>query len=188
MGKAAAANGLDLENFGMKVVKQEVKLASGKPTQVLRRYRAANVQRPIISFERAGDIEIVIKGDYIPLEQKGGLFEMGVLDATQGDGRMWAKSRGTYAAVTDGESAEVRDTVDKCLEMTSRGISRRWMQRWKCRKKSSTVNANRRGNRQAQRDTSSVPYVLQGVRTGQGQAERSQGQASRGDGEDAGAG
>ena len=100
-----AANGLDLENFGMKVVKQEVKLVSGKPTQVLTKYRAANVQRPIISLSeaanggnigffskvlsgiaRAGDIEIVVKGDHIPLKQKGALFEMGVLDAAQGDG------------------------------------------------------------------------------------------------------
>ena len=48
-----AANGLDLENFGMKVVKQELKLASGKPTQVLTKYRAANVQRPIISLSEA---------------------------------------------------------------------------------------------------------------------------------------
>ena len=124
-------------NFGVKVVKQEVEFASGKPTQVLTKYRAANVQRPNISLSeavnggnvgffskdfsgiaRAGDIEIVVKGDYIPLKQKGGLFEMGVLDATQGDGRAWAKSPGTVAAVTDGGSAEVRDTVDKRLEMT----------------------------------------------------------------------
>ena len=75
-----AVNGLDLENFGTKVVKQEVKLASGKPTQVLTKYRAANVQRPIISqseavnggsvgffskdfsgIARVGDIEIVVK-------------------------------------------------------------------------------------------------------------------------------
>ena len=48
-----AANGLDLENFGVKVVKQEVKLATGKPTQVLTKYRAANVQRPIISSSEA---------------------------------------------------------------------------------------------------------------------------------------
>ena len=132
-----AANGLDLENFGMEVVKQEVKLASGKPTQVLTKYRAANVQRPIISLSEAVnggnvgffskdfsgiarpcDIEIVVKGDYIPLKLKGGLFEMGVLDATQEDGRVWAKSRGTVAAVTDGGSAEARDTVDKRLEIT----------------------------------------------------------------------
>ena len=40
-----AVNGLDLENFGTKVVKQEVKLASGKPTQVLTKYRAVNSER-----------------------------------------------------------------------------------------------------------------------------------------------
>ena len=76
-----AAKGLDLENFGMKLVKQEVKLASRKPTQVLTKYRAANVERIIISLSeavtggnvgffskdfsgiaRAGDIEIVVKG------------------------------------------------------------------------------------------------------------------------------
>ena len=101
-----AANGHDLENFGSKVVQQEVKLASGKSTQVLTKYRAANVQRPFISLSeavnggnvgffskdfsgiaRAGDIEIVVKGDYIPLMQKGGLFEMCLLGATQGDPR-----------------------------------------------------------------------------------------------------
>ena len=65
------------------------------PPQVLTKYRAANVQRPIVSLSeavnggnvgffskdfsgiaRAGDIEIVVKGDYIPLMQKGGLFEI----------------------------------------------------------------------------------------------------------------
>ena len=127
-----AANGHDLENFGSKVVKQKVKLASGKPPQVLTKYRAANVQRPIISLSeavnggnvgffskdfsgiaRAGDIEIVVKGDYIPLMQKGGLFEMGLLGATQGDARKWAKSRGTelgVATITDGGSVEVGNT------------------------------------------------------------------------------
>ena len=133
-----AANGHNLENFGSKVVQQEVKLASGKPTQVLTKYRAANVQRPIISLSeavnggnvglfskdfsgiaRAGDTEIVVKGDYIPLMQKGGLFEMGLLGATQGDARKWAKSRGTelgVATVIDGGSVEVGNTIDKRLE------------------------------------------------------------------------
>ena len=136
--KFRTANGHDLENFGSKVVKQEVKLASGKPTQVLTKYRAANVQRPIISLSeavnggnvgffskdfsgiaRAGDIEIVVKGDYIPLMQKGGLFEMGLLGATQDDPRRWAKSRGTelgVATVTHGGSVEVGNTFDKRLE------------------------------------------------------------------------
>ena len=36
-----------------------------------------------------------MKGNYIPLMQKGGLFEMGLLDATPGDARKWAKNRGT---------------------------------------------------------------------------------------------
>ena len=113
-----AANGHDLENFVSKVVQQEVKLASGKSTQVLTKYRAANVQRPTISLNetvnggnvgffskdfsgiaRAGDVEILVKGDYIPLMQKGGLFEMGLLGATQGDPRRWAKSRGTELGV-----------------------------------------------------------------------------------------
>ena len=40
---------------------------------------------------------------------------MGLRDATQGDARIWAKSRGTVAAVTG--SAEVGDTVDKSLKM-----------------------------------------------------------------------
>ena len=97
-----------------------------------------NVQRPIISLSeavngwnvgffsrnfsgiaRADDIEIVVKGDYIPLKQKGGLFEMGLLDATQGDARKWARNRGTeleVATVTDGDGAEVGNTVDKRLE------------------------------------------------------------------------
>ena len=48
-----AANGHDLENFGTKVVKQGVKLASGKPAQVHTKYRAADVQRPIISLSEA---------------------------------------------------------------------------------------------------------------------------------------
>ena len=133
-----AANGHDLENFVSKVVQQEVKLASGKSTQVLTKYRAANVQRPIISLSeavnggnvgffskdfsgiaRAGDVEILVKGDYIPLMQKGGLFEMGLLGATQGDPRRWAKSRGTelgVATVTDGGSVEVGNEFDKRLE------------------------------------------------------------------------
>ena len=133
-----AANGHDLENFGSKVVQQEVKLASGKPTQVLTKYRAANVQRPIISrseavnggnvgffskdfsgIARAGDIEIAVKGDYILLVQKGGLFEMVLLGATQGDARKCAKSRGTelgVATVTDGGSVEVGNTFDKRLK------------------------------------------------------------------------
>ena len=119
-----AANGHDLESFGSKVVKKEVKLASGKSTQVLTKCRAANVQRPVVSsseavnggnvgffsrnvsgIARADDIEIVVKGDYIPLKQKGGLFEMGLLDASQGDARKWARNRGTelgVATVTDG--------------------------------------------------------------------------------------
>ena len=37
-----AARGHDLENFGSKVVKPEVKLASGRSTLVLTKYRAAN--------------------------------------------------------------------------------------------------------------------------------------------------
>ena len=96
------------------------------------------MQRPIISLSeavnggnvgffskdfseiaRAGDIEIVVKGDYIPLVQKGGLFEMGLLGATQGDPRRWAKSRGTelgVATVTDGGSVEVGNEFDKRLE------------------------------------------------------------------------
>ena len=108
---------------------QEVKLASRKPTQVLPKYRAANVQRPTICLSEAvnggsvgffskdlsgtagaGDIENVVKGDYIPSRQKGGLFEMGLLDATQGDARVQPRSRGTelgVATVTDGGSAEV---------------------------------------------------------------------------------
>ena len=126
-----AANGLDLKNFGMKVVKEEVKLASGKPTQVLTKYRAANVQRPIISsreavnggtvgffskdfsgIARAGDIEIVVKGDYIPPKQKGGLFELGVLDATQGGGRVWLKSRGPSrrSPTEEARKSEVQST------------------------------------------------------------------------------
>ena len=113
-----AANGHDLESFGSKVVKQEVKLASGKSTQVLTKCRAANVQRPIISLceavnggnvgffsrnvggiARADDIEIVVKGNYIPLKQKGGLLEMGLLDASQGDARKWARNHGTELGV-----------------------------------------------------------------------------------------
>ena len=46
--KLRAASGHDLENFGTKVVKQEVKLASGRPAQVFTKCRAANVQRPIV--------------------------------------------------------------------------------------------------------------------------------------------
>ena len=114
-----------------------MKLASGKSTQVLTKYRAANVQRPIISLSeavnggnvgffstdfsriaRAGDIEIVVKGDYIPLMQKGGLFEMGLLGATQGDPRRWVKSRGTelgVATVTDGGSVEVGNEFRQAL-------------------------------------------------------------------------
>ena len=133
-----AANGHDLENFGLKVVQQEVKLASGKSTQVLTKYPAANVQRPIISLSdavnggnvgffskdfsgiaRAGDVEILVKEDYIPLMQKGGLFEMGLLGATQGDPRRWVKSRGTelgVATVTDGGSVEVGNEFDKRRE------------------------------------------------------------------------
>ena len=52
--------------------------------------------------------------------QKGGLFEMGLLDATQGKARKWAKNRGTelgVATVTDGEGVEVGNTVDKRLEV-----------------------------------------------------------------------
>ena len=44
---------------------------------------------------------------------------MGLLDATQGDARKWAKNSGTelgVAAVTDGEGVEVGNTVDKRLE------------------------------------------------------------------------
>ena len=51
--------------------------------------------------------------------QKGGLFEMGLLGATQGDARKWAKSRGTEVGVatgTDGGSVEVGNTFDKRLE------------------------------------------------------------------------
>ena len=131
-----AVNGLDLENFGTMVVKQEVKLASGKPTQVLTKYRAANVQRPIISqseavnggsvgffskdfsgIARVGDIEIVVKGATF----RSGKRVMGLLDATQGDARKWARNRGTelgVATVTDGGGAEVGDTVEKRLKMS----------------------------------------------------------------------
>ena len=51
--------------------------------------------------------------------QKGGLFEMGLLGATQGDPRRWAKSCGTvlgYATVTDGGSVDVGNEFDKRLE------------------------------------------------------------------------
>ena len=44
---------------------------------------------------------------------------MGLLDATQGDARKWAKNRGTelgVATVTDGEGVEVGNTVGKRLE------------------------------------------------------------------------
>ena len=44
---------------------------------------------------------------------------MGLLDATQGDARKWARKRGTelgVATVTDGEGAEVANTVDTPLE------------------------------------------------------------------------
>ena len=60
-----------------------------------------------------------MKEDYIPLMQKGGLFEMGLLDATPGDARKCAKNRGTelgVATVTDGKGVEVGNTVDKRLE------------------------------------------------------------------------
>ena len=44
---------------------------------------------------------------------------MGLLDATQGNARKWAKNRGTelgVATVNDGEGVEVGKTVDKRLE------------------------------------------------------------------------
>ena len=47
---------------------------------------------------------------------------MGLLDASQGDARKWTRNRGTelgVATVTDGEGAEVANTVDTPLERRS---------------------------------------------------------------------
>ena len=99
---------------------------------------------------RAGDIEIVVKGGYIPLMQQGGLFEMGLLGATQGDLRRWAKSRGTelgVATVTDGGSVEVGNEFDKRLEKAFMKSVKNG-DRKKCRKKSSMP---RRWSRQRER-------------------------------------
>ena len=46
---------------------------------------------------------------------------IGLLDATQGDARKWARNRRTelgVATVTDGGGAEVGDTVEKRLKMS----------------------------------------------------------------------
>ena len=100
--------------------------------------------------------------------QKGGLFEMGLLGATQGDPRRWAKNRGTelgVATVTDGGSVEVGNEFDKRLEKCVHGERLRNGDRersvgrsHRCRGGGAgkekgghdTKLANRRGGRQAQ--------------------------------------
>ena len=138
--------------------------------------------------------------------QKGGLFEMGLLGATQGDPTRWAKSRGTelgVVTVTDGGSAEVGNEFDKRLEkafmksvkemeiereVSEEVIDAEAVEPAKRKVATTPSSPTDEEGRQAQRDASSVRCVVQGVRARRSQAKWTQSQASRSDRKDAGAG
>ena len=138
--------------------------------------------------------------------QKGGLFEMGLLGATQGDPRRWAKNRGTelgVATVTDGGSVEVGNEFDKRLENafmksvkemeTEKEVSEEVIDAEAvepAKRKVATTPSSPTDEEVARHNETHLPYRAwcKVCVQGKSQAKWTQSQASRSDRKDAGAG